>query len=339
MSKKILVTGGAGYIGSHICVELLTHGYEVMIFDNLSYGSKDAIKRVEKICKKKINFFYGDIRDEELLRTALCEFKPQSVLHFAGLKSSSESVSNPLGYYSVNLCGSINLLKLLSEVKCNEIIFSSSATVYANDSLPPYREIDKLDPLSPYGRSKHMFEMILKDWVYSNNNNRALSLRYFNPVGAHESGLIGESPKNTPDNLMPIISQVAIGKQDYLKVFGNDYSTRDGTGERDYIHIMDLSRGHVQSLEKICELDRFQVLNLGSGKGTTVLELVNTFEKSNNVNIPLKIEKRRYGDVDRSLADPIKANNLINFKCQKSIKDMCLDTWNWQMKNPHGYNN
>ena len=337
MSKKIFVTGGAGYIGTHTCLELLNKGYEVLVYDNLSNGSKKAIDQVRLLCKKNITFFFGDIRDEKTLLEVMSNFEPHTVLRLAGLKAVGEIVLKPLDYYSVNVCGSLNILKAMNKAECSEIVFSSSATVYGKNNIPPFKECDELKPDSPYGQTKLIFEQILKDWIKTDIKNRATILRYFNPVGAHKSGLIGEDQKENLNNLMPYIAMVAAGKRNYLKIFGSDYSTRDGTGERDYIHISDLARGHVRSIEKMNKLDRLNILNLGTGDGTTVLELVKTFEKVNNVKVPIKIVGRRSGDVDILLANPSKAIKTINFKCKKTIIDMCHDTWNWQIKNPNGY--
>jgi UDP-glucose 4-epimerase len=337
MTSKIFITGGAGYIGSHTCVELLSQNYEVMVFDNLSNGSKEAIKRVELLTNKNLKFCFGDIRDEKHLKNMFNKYQPDKVIHFAGLKAVGESVSDPLAYYDVNVRGSINILNAMSEIGCRNIIFSSSASVYDNQLSTPYCETDRINPISPYGRTKLAFEMVLKDWANSNIEHRAIALRYFNPVGAHHSGLIGEDPKGAPNNLMPFIAQVASGKRNYLPVFGDNYLTRDGTGERDYIHVVDLAIGHVKSVQKISDLDQFQIINLGTGESTTVLELVKSFEQINNVKIPIRIESHRSGDVSKSLADVAKSLTLLNFKCARTLEDMCADTWYWQSKNPNGY--
>ena len=337
MKKKIFVTGGAGYIGSHTCVELLKANYDVMVFDDLSNSCEDALKRVELITNRKLNFIFGDIKNESQLSNAISDFKPDSVMHFAGLKSVAQSVSHPLKYYDVNVHGSINLLKAMDKVDCTEIIFSSSATVYGATNTPPYIETMPTAPVSPYGRTKLIFENILKDWTAVCDRNRAVILRYFNPVGAHTSGLIGEDPKDTPNNLMPLIIQTAQQKRHELCVYGADYDTIDGTGERDYIHVVDLAHGHLQALKNILNLECCQILNLGTGKGTTVTELVSTFEKTNNIAVPMNLVERRPGDVSKSFADPTIARELIGFNCQKTIEDMCSDTWNWVRKNPSGY--
>jgi len=263
MSKRILVLGGAGYIGSHTCVELIKKNFEVMVFDNLENSSEEAIRRMELITNKRIKFVRGDVRDKDTLLEAMQIFQPASIVHFAGLKAVGESVRDSVLYYDVNVGGSVNILEAMENVGCHQIIFSSSATVYSDENTPPYNENDVALPISPYGRSKLMVENILADWVVSDDANRAVVLRYFNPVGAHQSGLIGEAPKGVPNNLMPLISQVAQKKRDLLCIYGDDYATRDGTGERDYIHVTDLANGHVKAIEKFAQLDRFQILNLG----------------------------------------------------------------------------
>lgn len=337
MNKRIFVTGGAGYIGSHTCVELLRQNYDVMVFDDLSNSSKEAIHRVELLTNRKLSLVIGDIRNKKALNNAMSAFKPDSVIHFAGLKAVGQSMLNPLQYYDVNVHGSINLLQAMSDVGCYEIVFSSSATVYGGENVPPFNEMMPVAPVSTYGRTKLMFESILEDWTVSNNANRAVILRYFNPVGAHASGLIGEDPKDTPNNLMPLIVQAVQNKCFKLSVYGSDYNTRDGTGERDYIHVVDLAHGHINALDNINNLEKFQVLNLGSGKGTTVRELIDKFEKTNNISILTSSVARRPGDVAKSLADPSLARELIGFECKKTLEEMCLDTWNWVLKNPNGY--
>ena len=337
MKKKIFVTGGAGYIGSHACVELLRANHEVMVFDDLSNSCEDALRRVELITNRKLNFILGDIRNSSQLSNAISSFKPDSVMHFAGVKAVAESVTQPLRYYDVNVHGSINLLQAMDKVECTEIIFSSSATVYGEVNIPPYTEIMPVAPVSPYGRTKLIFENILKDWTEACDTKRAVILRYFNPVGAHASGLLGEDPRDTPNNLMPLIVQTALKQRHKLHIYGADYDTRDGTGERDYIHVMDLALGHIQALKEIINLERFQVLNLGSGKGTTVTELIRTFEKINDVSIATNLVERRPGDVAKSFADPSVARELIGFECHKTLEEICLDTWNWIKKNPNGY--
>ena len=336
MKKKIFVTGGAGYIGSHTCVELLRENHEVMVFDDLSNSCADALRRVELITNRKLSFVKGDIKNRSQLSDAISSFKPDCVIHFAGLKAVAESVAKPLRYYDVNVHGSINLLQAMDKVACKEIIFSSSATVYGDINMPPYTEMMPVAPISPYGHTKLIFENILKDWIRC-DTKRAVILRYFNPVGAHTSGLLGEDPNDTPNNLMPLIVQTAQRKRRELAIYGSDYSTRDGTGERDYIHVVDLARGHLQALDNISNLDNFQILNLGTGRSTTVLELIDTFKKINNVVVPTKFVERRPGDVAKSFADPGVARELIGFECNKTLEEICLDTWNWIQKNPNGH--
>jgi UDP-glucose 4-epimerase len=337
MKKKIFVTGGAGYIGSHACVELLRANHEVMVFDDLSNSCEDALRRVELITNRKLSFVMGDIKNGGQLSDAIYRFKPDSVVHFAGLKAVAESVSQPLRYYDVNVHGSINLLEAMDKVDCKEIIFSSSATVYGEINIPPYTEMMPVAPVSPYGRTKLIFENILKDWTATCDIKRAVILRYFNPVGAHTSGLLGEDPKDMPNNLMPLIVQTAQKKRHELCIYGADYDTRDGTGERDYIHVMDLVLGHMQALNAINNLERFQVLNLGTGRGTTVKELIRTFEKINNISVATNLVERRPGDVAKSFADSGIARELIGFECKKTLEEICSDTWNWIQKNPNGY--
>ena len=333
MTKRVFVTGGAGYIGSHTCIELIKNNHEIMVFDSLVNSSEEALRQVELITNKKINFVIGDIRDEIELLNAMNNFQPTSVVHFAGLKAVGESVQDPLLYFDINVGGSINILRAMEKISCKEIIFSSSATVYSNKNSPPFNEADDISPISPYGRSKLMVENILTDWVTSNEANRAVVLRYFNPVGAHHSGLIGEDPNGTPNNLMPLILQVAQEKRDHLWIYGEDYETRDGTGERDYIHVTDLAHGHVKALEKISQLNRLQILNLGTGLGTTVRELISTFEKTNKVTVSTKVTNRRAGDTAKSYANAVLAYELIDFQCKQTLEDMCADAWNWQKNN------
>lgn len=337
MTKKVFVTGGAGYVGSHTCVELLKKNYDVTVFDDFSNSSKLALERVELLTNRKVNLLVGDITNQTTLNEALAKIDPDCVVHFAGLKSVAESTINPLAYYDVNVRGSINLLNAMAAIGCTDIVFSSSATVYGETNVPPYDESMPTLPVSPYGKTKQIFENILQDWVKSSSLNRAVVLRYFNPVGAHDSGLIGEDPRNKPNNLMPTIIEAAKNKLSTLSICGSDYDTRDGTGERDYIHVVDLAHGHLKAIENINLLKQFEILNLGTGRGTTVLELITTFEKVNSIPIAKRFVERRPGDVAKSLADPTLARELIGFECKKSMEDMCLDTWNWARKNPNGY--
>ncbi|RMA93301.1 UDP-glucose 4-epimerase GalE [Hydrogenothermus marinus] len=334
MSKKIFLTGGAGYIGSHTAVVLLEAGYDVVIYDNLSNSKYEVINRIEKITGKRPEFIKGDIRDSKTLEKAIegCD----AVIHFAGLKAVGESVEKPLEYYDNNVCGSVNLFKVMQKKNIKKIVFSSSATVYGDPQKLPLTEDHPLAPVNPYGKTKYMIEEILKDLYNSDKNWHIAVLRYFNPVGAHESGLIGEDPQGIPNNLMPYISQVAVGKREYLRVFGNDYDTPDGTGIRDYIHVVDLAKGHLKALEKLDEIG-YEVYNLGTGRGYSVLEVVKAFEKASGKKIPYKIVERRPGDVAVCYADPSKAEKELNWKAEYDINKMCKDSWNWQSKNPKGY--
>ena len=334
MSKKIFLTGGAGYIGSHTAVVLLEAGYDVVIYDNLSNSNIEVLNRIEKITGKRPEFIKGDIRDFNSLEKAMdgCD----AVIHFAGLKAVGESVEKPLEYYENNVCGSVNLFKVMQKKNIKNIVFSSSATVYGDPKKLPLTEDHPLSPTNPYGRTKYMIEEILKDIYVSDRDWHIALLRYFNPVGAHESGLIGEDPQGIPNNLMPFISQVAVGKRDYLRVFGNDYDTPDGTGVRDYIHVMDLAMGHLKALEKLDKIG-CEVYNLGTGRGYSVLEVVKAFEKASNKKVPYKFTERRPGDIATCYADPSKAEKELDWKAKYNIDKMCQDTWNWQSKNPRGY--
>ena len=336
---KVLVTGGAGYIGSHTCIELLTAGHEVCVIDNLSNGHIEAIERVKRLSNKNLTFFKLDIRDSAALKLIFSEFNPESVIHFAGLKAVAESVLEPLNYYDVNVNGTTSLLNAMAVTNCINFVFSSSATVYGKPDYLPYDEEHSTRPVNPYGRTKLMTENILNDWSATNIKRRATALRYFNPVGAHPSTLIGEDPLGIPNNLMPFIAQVAVGSRDILNIFGDDYDTFDGTGVRDYIHVVDLARAHVAAIEKQQYLNSFEIINLGSGKGTSVLELVKAFELISGVNIKINISKRRDGDLDESWANPTKAFEKIGWKTVFNISDMCRDTWAWQKNNPQGYIN
>jgi len=337
----VLVTGGAGYIGSHTLIELHKAGFNFIVLDNLSNSYEEAIKRVEKIINKKINFINADIKDREKLIGVFKKFKIKSVIHFAGLKAVGESVEKPIEYYENNVCGTINLLKVMKEFNIKKFVFSSSATVYGDPERVPVTEDMPTGNgiTNPYGRSKYMVEEILKDLFFSDNSWKIAILRYFNPVGAHESGMIGEDPNGIPNNLMPFISQVAVKKLSKLKIFGKDYPTRDGTGVRDYIHVMDLANAHVKALEYLNnnELKEPLIVNLGRGEGYSVLEMVKTFEKVNRVKIPYEIADRRPGDIAEIYANSNKAEKLFNWKAKRDIKKMCEDTWRWQKNNPYGY--
>jgi len=332
-----LVTGGAGYIGSHTLVELSDAGVDFIVLDNLSNSNLEAIKRVEQIIGKDIKFIKGDIRDKELLDEIFRAYDIDSVIHFAGLKAVGESVEQPIKYYDNNVAGTITLLKAMQEANCKTIVFSSSATVYGNPKTNPIKEDFEVGATTnPYGTSKYMIENILKDLKISDKEFKIAILRYFNPIGAHESGLIGEDPNDIPNNLMPYISQVAVGKLDYLRVFGNDYDTHDGTGVRDYIHVVDLANAHVKALQALNK-NSFIIVNLGTGKGYSVLDMVKSFEKVNNIKIPYKIVQRRAGDIATCYADPSLAKELLDWEAKRDLEQMCKDTWNWQSKNPNGY--
>lgn len=335
---SILVTGGAGYIGSHTCVELLNANYDVVVVDNLCNSSVEALKRVEKITNKKLKFYKDDLLDKLAIDKIFSCEKIDAVIHFAGLKAVGESVHYPIKYYSNNLIGTINLCAIMQKHGVKNLVFSSSATVYGNPETVPIKENFKTSATNPYGRSKLMLEDILKDIYVSDNEWNIILLRYFNPIGAHESGLIGEDPKGIPNNLIPYVSQVAIGKLERLGVFGNDYDTPDGTGVRDYIHVVDLAKGHVKALEKIKENPGVETYNLGTGVGYSVLEIVKNFEKACGKKIAYQILPRRPGDIAVCYADTDKAKRELNWKALKGIKEMCKDTWNWQKNNPNGYN-
>jgi UDP-glucose 4-epimerase len=333
---RVLVTGGAGYIGSHTCVELLESGHEVFVIDNLCNGHEAALDRVRGITDRDLQFINADIRDTGALDKVFNTFKPEAVIHFAGLKAVSESVADPLNYYDVNVGGSISLLTAMSNAECTNIVFSSSATVYGKPEYLPYDEEHPTNPVNPYGRTKLMIENIILDWTEIDLKRKGTILRYFNPVGAHESGQIGEEPIGIPNNLMPFIAQVADGRREHLNIFGNDYHTLDGTGARDYIHVVDLALAHTGALNKN-KLDRFEVLNIGTGESTTVLELVNIFEEISDVPIKFKYLPRRKGDLSAFWADTSKAYKKISWQSERNIKKICEDTWRWHKLNPIGY--
>lgn len=334
---QILVTGGTGYIGSHACIELLAAGHQVLVLDNLSNSSVESLKRVEIAAKKKIPFIEGDVRSLSCLRRIFTEYKIDSVVHFAGLKSVSESVVQPLSYYDNNVLGSVALFKVMAEFCCKRLVFSSSATVYGGPHFVPIREDFPLSTTNPYGASKLMVEDVLRDLYASDTGWSIGILRYFNPVGAHESGIIGENPNGTPNNLMPFISQVAMGQRDVLSVFGGDYDTPDGTGVRDYIHVVDLAKGHVCALDKLMTGPQCLTVNLGTGQGYSVLELLSAFEKVSGKKIPFQIVGRRSGDVAKCFADPAHAFDTLGWQAKYDIERMCADTWRWQSNNPQGY--
>lgn len=333
---RILVTGGAGFIGSHTCVELLQGGHEVIVLDNLYNSAVTALRRVEKITGRSLTFCKGDVRDGALLKTIFARHAVDVVIHFAALKAVGESVQKPLEYYDNNIGGVVTLCKAMREAGVHSIIFSSSATVYGVPETVPVKEDFSLSATSPYGRTKLMTEEILRDVFVADNRFSVVLLRYFNPIGAHESGLIGEYPKGIPNNLTPYIAQVATGKLKELKVFGNDYPTPDGTGVRDYIHVVDLAKGHVCALKKASE-PGVHIYNLGTGVGYSVLQVIAAFEKACGKTIPYVFAPRRAGDVAENYADPSKALRELGWKTTKGIDDMCRDLWNWQSKNPDGY--
>ena len=333
---KVLVTGGAGYIGSHTCVELLKAGHEVFVIDNLSNGYEAALERVRLITNCELQFMNTDIRDSNALDKIFDTFKPDSVIHFAGLKAVGESVLDPVKYYDVNVGGSISLLSAMSKAECNTIVFSSSATVYGEPQYLPYDEEHPTNPVNPYGRTKLMIENIIQDWTKVDIKRKGTILRYFNPVGAHESGQIGEDPVGIPNNLMPFIAQVADGRREYLNIFGNDYETADDTGVRDYIHVVDLALAHISALNE-SKLDKFEILNIGVGKGTTVFELLKIFEETCGTSIKYKYSPRRAGDLPAFWANSSKAIEKMDWQPERNIKNICEDTWRWRELNPTGY--
>lgn len=335
---KILVTGGAGYIGSHTCVELLEAGYSVVVADNLYNASQKAVLRVEEITGKKLTFYKADMRDYKAVGEIFEREKIDAVIHFAGLKAVGESVAEPLMYYENNIGETLNLCKVMSEHGCKNIIFSSSATVYGNPAfIPITEECPKGTCTNPYGWTKHMLEQILTDLHTADNEWNVILLRYFNPIGAHKSGLIGEDPKGIPNNLLPYVAQVAVGKLKKVGVFGNDYDTPDGTGVRDYIHVVDLAKGHVKALDKINERPGVKVYNLGTGKGYSVLEVIEAFKCASGRDIPYEIKGRRPGDIASCYADASLAKKELGWEARYGLLDMCRDSWNWQSKNPDGY--
>ncbi len=334
----ILVTGGAGYIGSHTCVELLNAGYETIILDNLCNSKRESVNRIEELSGKKVNFIEGDIRDKAVLDKVFAENNVEAVIHFAGLKAVGESVSKPLEYYDNNIGGTVTLLEAMRDAGCKRIVFSSSATVYGEANVSPLREdMPEGKTTNPYGTTKLYIERILKDTFRADSDWSICLLRYFNPIGAHKSGRIGEDPKGIPNNLVPYVSQVAIGKRDHLSVYGNDYDTPDGTGVRDYIHVVDLALGHIKAVEKILNEKGCFTYNLGTGKGYSVLDVVKAFEKACGHAIKYEIVARRPGDLDTCYSDPSKAYAELEWKAERDIDEMCEDSWRWQSLNPDGY--
>ena len=335
---KILVTGGAGYIGSHTCVELIEAGYTPIVIDNLSNSNPEGLRRVGEITGKTVEFIEGDVRDEALLDEILTKHEISCAIHFAGLKAVGESVAKPLAYYQNNLDATLTLCKVMAKHDVKRIVFSSSATVYSGDNEMPLRETSKTgDCTNPYGWTKYMGEQILRDIAKADPAWSVVNLRYFNPVGAHASGKIGEHPNGIPNNLMPYISQTAIGRRDHLNVFGNDYPTPDGTGVRDYIHVVDLAKGHVAAIRYLMSHTGESVFNLGTGHGYSVLDMVHAFETANGVKVPYVIAERRPGDLPACYADPSKSLEVLGWKAERNLVDMCRDTWNWQKHNPNGY--
>ena len=336
--QTILVTGGTGYIGSHTVLQLLESGLQVVILDNYSNSSSESLKRVEKITGKQASLYEGDIRDSEVLNRIFSEHKIDGVIHFAGLKAVGESVALPLKYYENNVYGTLNLCKAMDEHNVKNIVFSSSATVYGDPTeLPLHEKLPTGTPTNPYGQSKLMVELMLTDLYKADNEWNIVLLRYFNPAGAHPSGLIGEDPNGIPNNLMPFITQVATGKREYLSVFGDDYDTPDGTGVRDYIHVDDLAAGHLKALNKLEQNAGLVTYNLGTGQGYSVLDMVTNFEKASGQKVPYKVTPRRSGDVAACYADPKLAAEELGWTAQKGLKEMCEDSWRWQSTNPEGY--
>ena len=334
----ILVTGGAGYIGSHTCVELLNEGYEVVVLDNLFNSSEKSLEIVEQLTGKSITFYKGDILDRDILNHIFETEEIESCIHFAGLKAVGESVAKPWEYYNNNITGTLTLVDVMKQHNCKNIIFSSSATIYGDPAqIPITEDCPKGQCTNPYGWTKSMLEQMLIDIQKADNEWNVIILRYFNPIGAHKSGRIGENPNGIPNNLMPYVTQVAVGKLEHLGVFGNDYDTPDGTGVRDYIHVVDLARGHVAALKKIDENAELCIYNLGTGHGYSVLDIVKNFEAANGVKIPYVIKNRRPGDIATCYCDPRKAKEEMGWEAQYGIKEMCEDAWRWQSNNPNGY--
>ncbi|MFU8812473.1 MAG: UDP-glucose 4-epimerase GalE [Balneolaceae bacterium] len=335
--NHILVTGGTGFIGSHTVLELLNDGYDVTVFDNLRNSHTESLKRVEKLTGKSVSFHQIDLLDPDAMDALFRANSFDAVIHFAGLKAVGESVEQPLLYYQNNIAGTVNLCEVMARHSVRNMVFSSSATVYGDPSQSPLPETAALSATNPYGRTKLTIEYILKDLHNAEPAWNVILLRYFNPVGAHESGHIGEDPSGIPNNLMPFVTQVAVGKREKLSVFGSDYPTHDGTGVRDYIHVVDLARGHVQALKKMETTPGLHTYNLGTGNGSSVLDVVNAFEKATGKSVPYELTDRRPGDAATCFADPTKAENELNWRAERDLLTMCRDAWNWQQKNPDGY--
>ncbi len=336
--SRVLVTGGAGYIGSHTCIELMAAGHQVVVVDNLCNSKRESLTRVERLAGQTLQaFVQADVRDRDAMRAVFAAHDIDAVIHFAGLKAVGESVAKPLEYYDNNVSGTVALCEVMAEAGVKTLAFSSSATVYGDPASVPIREDFPTGPTNPYGRSKWMVEYLLQDLVVADPSWRIALLRYFNPVGAHESGLIGEDPNGLPNNLMPFVSQVAVGKLAELRVFGGDWPTPDGTGVRDYIHVLDLAQGHVRAIDYLAEHTGLLTVNLGTGRGYSVLEVVRAFEQASGRAVPYRIVDRRPGDIAQCYADPAHANRLLGWVARRDLAQMCADAWNWQRSNPQGY--
>lgn len=333
----IFITGGAGYIGSHTCVSVLEAGFDAVVMDNFDNSYPEAVRRVEEITGKKVKLYEADVRDADALRRVFSENRIEAVIHFAGLKAVGESVEMPIKYYDNNLISTLRLLEVMAEFNVKRLVFSSSATVYGMQKEMPVAEDRPLGAINPYGRTKLFIEEILRDLSASDPTWSISLLRYFNPIGAHESGRIGEDPQDIPNNLMPYISQVAVGRLEKLTVYGNDYNTPDGTGMRDYIHVVDLAEGHVKAVDWTAHHTGCEAFNLGTGRGVTVLELVKAFETTTGVHIPYQIGPRRAGDPDQVFADPTRAQKELGWTATRTVEQMCRDAWRWQSQNPKGY--
>ncbi|SHI52548.1 UDP-galactose 4-epimerase [Malonomonas rubra DSM 5091] len=335
--KTVLLTGGAGYIGSHTAIELISSGYQVVIADNFCNSSPVVLDRLEEITGQPIGCERGDIRDADFMSQLFATYRLDAVIHFAALKAVGESCEKPLEYFDNNISGTISLLQMMREADCNNLVFSSSATVYGDPDKCPITEDAALRVTNPYGRTKLVMEQLINDVCASHSDFKAAILRYFNPVGAHASGLIGEDPNDIPNNLMPFVSQVAVGRREQLQVFGNDYPTPDGTGVRDYIHVVDLARAHVAAVDYLLREQQNLTVNLGTGHGISVLEMVQAFEKASGKQVPYKIAPRRAGDIAECYADPALANKLLGWQAEFGVDEMCVDAWRWQSQNPNGF--